>query len=164
MSLRRRNLYDPFAEMDRVMNQMVGQMRSLMGDALAPEFGEMAQRQDANLLAVDMTSNDKQVVVRTALPGLTVDDVELDVRGNVLTISAESKAEREDEGDNWHIRELRYGKFARSVMLPEEVEIDKAEAALEHGILTVTLPKVQTSPVKKIAVKAKALISGKKES
>jgi HSP20 family protein len=85
------------------------------------------------------------------------------MRGNVLTISAESKAEHQTEQTNWHIRELRYGKFARSIMLPEEVVFDEAEAVLENGILTVKLPKQKSNPIQRIVVKAKNLLkSGQK--
>lgn len=163
MSLMRWNPYDPFDNMNRTMNRVLGQMRSMMDSALVPFDSELGHYPDANPLAVDMTSDDKQVIVRTALPGFTEDDVQVDVQGNVLTITAESKTEREDQQANWHIREMRFGKFARSIMLPEEVVTDKADASLENGILTVKLPKEKPSPVKKIAVTARKLLKGNGE-
>lgn len=163
MSLIRRNPYDPFEDFDQSMNRMLNRMRSLMDSSLVPYERGLMQREDANMLAVDMSSDDKHVVVRTALPGFSEDEVDVDVQGNVLTISAESKTEREDQQENWHIREMRYGKFARSIVLPEEVATDKADASLENGILTVKLPKQKPSPVQKIAVKAKNLLKGGKK-
>jgi HSP20 family protein len=82
--------------------------------------------------------------------------VDIDVQGKVLTITAESKSEREDKQGNWHVREIRFGKFMRSIPLPEEVATDNADAALENGILTVKLPKKQSSPLQKIEVKSKS--------
>lgn len=156
MSLMNRNPYDPFYEMERMMERM----KSLMTRTLLPFEDELIEPLDANRLAVDMSSDDQHVIVRTALPGFNEDEVNVDVQGNVLTISAESKQEREDEQENWHIREMRYGKFARSVMLPDEVVTDRADASLQDGILTVKLPKQKPSPVQKIAVKARKLLTG----
>lgn len=163
MSLMRRTPYDPFEDFDRSMNRMLNQMRSLMNMSLLPYDGSLIQREDANLLAVDMTSDDKHIIVRTALPGFSEDEVNVDVRGNVLNITAESKTEREDQQANWHLREMRCGKFARSILLPEEVASDRADALLENGILTIKLPKQKPNPIQKIAVKAKNLLKGGKK-
>lgn len=164
MSLMRRNSYDPFEDFDQSVSRMLNQMRSLMNAPLLPYEGNLLQREGANLLAVDMTSDDHHVTVRTALPGFKEDEVEVDVRGNILTITAESKAEREDRRENWHIREMRYGKFARSVVLPEEVASDRADASLENGILTIKLPKQKPNPIQKIVVRAKNLLkTGRKD-
>lgn len=159
MSLMRRDQYDPFSNMRRMMDRM----RSSLGLSLLPFDEEWPQFPDTDLLAVDMTSDEDNVIVRTALPGVNEDDINIDVRGNVLTISAETKSETEDNDQNWHVREMRYGKVHRSVTLPDEVDIDKANAELENGILKIELPKKESSPAHKIAVKAKKLLKGGKE-
>ncbi len=165
MTLMRRDPYDLFDYFDRRMNRLWERLESMFGWPLSPFDADLAQRSDANLLAVDMTADDNDIIVRAALPGFKEDEINVDVRGNVLTITAESKAEREDRQANWHIREMRYGKFARSITLPEEVVVNKADASLENGILTVKLPKQKPSPVHKIMVKARNLLkAGKKES
>jgi HSP20 family protein len=158
MSLMRRNPYDPFFDFDQAMSRMRDRMRSMMESPLAPFEGEETLGDDVNMLAVDMTSDDDHIIVRTMLPGFKDDEVDVDVRGNMLTITAESRTEREDKQANWHMRELRYGKFSRSVVLPEQVSADKADASLENGVLTVKLPKEKPSAVQKIAVKARNLL------
>jgi HSP20 family protein len=160
MTLMRPNPYDTFENLDRTMSRMIGRMRAMMNDALmlSPYEAPLMQRDDANLLAVDMTSDDKHIIVRTALPGFKEEEIDVSVRGNILTISAESKAERTTEQANWHIRELRYGKFTRSVVLPEDIFFDKADAVLEDGILTVKLPKQKPNPIQRIVVKARNLL------
>lgn len=160
MSLMRRDYRDPFFDIDRRTNDMLMRMRSMMDNSLMPFESDLPANPLANTLEIDMTSDENNVIVRAALPGFKEDDVEVDVRGNVLTISAESRAERDDSGENWHIREMRYGKFTRSVLLPEEVTSEKADASLENGILTVKLPKSKPSPIQKIAVKARNLLKG----
>lgn len=147
MTLLRRGPYDLFYDMDRTMDRM----RSLLDWGAGPEL-------NANTLAIDMSSDEQNLIIRTALPGFKENEVNIDVRGNVLTISAETQTERDDQQANWHIREMRYGKFSRSVMLPEDVSTDKADASLADGILTVKLPKQKTSVVHRIAVKARNLL------
>jgi len=165
MSLIRRNPYDPFYDINQTMDRMVNHMRSVMNAALIP-FEDDVLVNGHNPLSIDMSSDDHTITVRTSLPGFSQEDVNIDVQGKVLTISAETKSEHQNEQANWHLREIRHGKFARAITLPEEIVADNAEASLENGILTVTLPKQKPSIVQKIAVKAQQLLSGgnKKDS
>lgn len=159
MSLIRRYPYNALTDVDRTMNEMWNRMRTIMNASLMP-LDDVVQRSDANLLDVDVSSDDKAIIVRTALPGFKQDEIQVDVRGSLLTITAESRTERDNHQANWYIREMRYGKFARSVLLPEEVIVDKADATLENGILTIKLPKHKPSPIQQIAVKARNLLTG----
>lgn len=164
MTLMRRNPSDPFAEFDQVMNRMFDRMRSLMTPGLALPVPEGEAEALAAPMAVDMTSDADTITVRAALPGFKEDDIKVDVQGGVLTIAAETRSEKTDEQSNWHLRELRYNRFYRAIPLPEDVAGDKADAALDNGILTIKLPKTHTSPVQRIAVKARDLLkSGDKK-
>lgn len=162
MSLMRWNPNSGLNEFDNLMSQMMERMRRMMDMPLLSLDAETVQRADAFLPAMDMTSDDKHVIVRAEVPGFKEDEITVDVRGNMLTILAESKQEREEKQENWHIREMRSGRFARSVVLPEDILSDKADASLENGILTVRLPKQTPSPVHRIAVKARNLLKGRK--
>ena len=113
-------------------------------------------------LALNVTEEKDQIVVETALPGVNEDDINISVQNNILTISAESKQQREDKDRGWFMREWRYGSFSRSIALPDEVNADKAEAELDKGILTIKLPRAKPSPIKKVAVKARKLLKGDK--
>lgn len=152
MSLIRRNRYNRLSEFDRMMNRMW----SMLDDSTLGEWE--GQHNDARPLAVDVKSSENEVIVRAALPGVNEDEIDINVEGNVLTISAETQSEHEDKQENWHVREMSYGKFARSIALPEDVLTDEAEASLENGILTVTLPKKEPNPARKIAVKGRQTI------
>jgi HSP20 family protein len=157
MTLMNRNTYDPFYD----LSQATDRMYRMLNGSLALFNDHLIQSQDVNTLAVDMTNDDNELVVRTAVPGFKEDEVKIDVRGNILTIAAETQKDREDQQANWHIREMSYGKFARSLVLPEEVITDKAEASLENGVLTVKLPKQKSSPIQRIAVKARNLLKAR---
>lgn len=141
--------YNPFREMRRMMELMER-------DLLTPFRDEVEE--EVSPLALDVTSDEKNVIIRTAVPGVKEEDINIEVKDGILTIDAESRYEHEDKDQNWHRRELRYGKFSRSVRLPEDVKFDQANAELEDGILTITIPKTEPTPVQKIAVKARKLL------
>ena len=92
MSLIRRNPYDPFYDMNRMMDHM----RTVMNSVFVPFEGELLS-DNTNTLAVDMSSDESNIVVRTVLPGFKEDEVNIDVQGKVLTISAESKAQNDNQ-------------------------------------------------------------------
>ena len=105
--------------------------------------------------AIDLYQTDNDVVVKAALPGLKTEDVQISITGDVLTLKGEFKQNNEVKETTYHIKEQRYGSFERSVMLPTDVQSEKAKAEFENGILTVTLPKAEQVKPKTITVKAK---------
>jgi len=94
----------------------------------------------SSLFPVDVYREDGNLVIKAEVPGVTSDELDISVKDNVLTISGETKAEEEVKEENYVRRERRYGSFSRSLALPVEAEGDKAEAAFEDGVLTVTIP------------------------
>ncbi|KAI0669054.1 HSP20-like chaperone [Trametes maxima] len=97
---------------------------------------------------------EKNVVTATIeLPGLKKEDVNIDVHNNVLTVSGETKQSEERNEGGYVVKERRFGKFSRSLPVPQGVKPEEIKAALDNGVLTVTYPR--TSPEqapKKIAV------------
>jgi HSP20 family protein len=100
--------------------------------------------------AVDMIENEDEVVVKASLPGVRSDDISISVTGEALTIRGEMKSARDEEKDNYVLRERRSGSFWRSLALPTSVVADKAKAEFENGI-----PKAEEVKPKTITVKAK---------
>jgi HSP20 family protein len=130
--------------MDRLFeDSFVRPSRALVGP------GEVA----GPVLDVYQTAN--EVVVKAALPGLKPEDVNIDITGDTLTIKGETKAEQEIKKEDYLYRERRYGAFSRSVILPGGLRSDKAEAAMEDGVLTLSIPKAEEIRPKAISVKAK---------
>ncbi|EKM55944.1 uncharacterized protein PHACADRAFT_256908 [Phanerochaete carnosa HHB-10118-sp] len=78
------------------------------------------------------------------LPGLAKEDVQLDVHQNTLTISGATRVAQDRDEHGWAVRERRFGRFARSVPLPQGIKPEEIKASMENGVLTVTFPK--TSP------------------
>jgi HSP20 family protein len=94
--------------------------------------------------ALDVHETDDHVRVTAELPGLSKDDVEISIEGNnMLVLSGEKKAEEEKRQGGYYRSERYYGSFSRRVLLPADVDFDKAEASFKNGVLTVMLPKTE---------------------
>ena len=143
-------------EPEREMLTLREAMDRLFDDAFTRPFS-MIRNGGSNWssLAIDMYQNDNDVVVKASLPGVSADEVQINVTNDVLTIKGETKHEEETKDRSWHIREHRWGAFERSIMLPTGVIADRAKADFDNGILTITLPKAEHVKPKTITVKAK---------
>lgn len=106
-------------------------------------------------MALDMYETDDNVVVKTAVPGVKAEDIDVSITGDTLTIKAETKEDEEIKRENYLRRERRYGSYCRSVTLPGGLKTDEAEADYSDGILTLTLPKAEEVKPKSIEVKTK---------
>ena len=109
----------------------------------------------AKALAVDMYETDDTIIVKSAIPGVKPEDLDISITSDTLTIKGETKAEEEIKEENIIRRECRYGSFCRTLTIPMPIVADKAEAEFEHGVLTLTLPKAEEVKPKAIKVKAK---------
>ena len=121
---------------------------------VGPRRGDWLGATEATL-ALDIYDTEESTVVKTSVPGVKPEDIDITISGNTLTISGETKEEEEVKEENYIRRERRYGSFSHSVILPEDLEADNAEAAFEDGLLTLTIPKAPEAKPKVIKIKAK---------
>jgi HSP20 family protein len=91
--------------------------------------------------AIDLVETDEHLVLKVDLPGLEKDDVEIEVKDGLLTVSGERKAEHEESKDGYHRIERAYGSFSRSLTLPQGVDADQVQADFNQGVLEVRVPK-----------------------
>jgi HSP20 family protein len=103
--------------------------------------------------SLDLAETDGALEVRLDIPGMEAKDIDIQVNGNMLTISGERKEEREEKGKTYHRVERRCGSFSRSVTLPCPVNEQAVEAQYKNGTLTVKLPKTDEAKARKITVK-----------
>lgn len=103
--------------------------------------------------ALEVTEAEGEWTVRAELPGVAIEDVEVSVTGNVLTIRGEKKAETTQEGETYRRSERRYGKFIRSLEFPADLDGRNVEARAKNGVLLVRLPKAEQARPKTIAIK-----------
>lgn len=137
--------YDPFKELSRL-----------------DPFGELGWPRVRRLFDVepveptirlDVTESDKAFTVKAEIPGVAKEDIDVQVSGNQVSLSAEVKREKEEKKDETVVHTERYyGKQYRSFTLSQDIDRDKAEAKFDNGVLTLTLPKLQATRNGKIAV------------
>lgn len=99
----------------------------------------------------DVEETDTHYVFSFDLPGISKDDIKIEVLDNQLTVSGERKYERKDE-NNRHLVERHYGSFQRSFMLPGDVKSDNIEASYENGVLTLGVPKAEAVKPRQIKI------------
>ncbi len=104
--------------------------------------------------ALDMSETETAVEVKMDVPGIKPEDIEIQVRGNLLTIKGKTQEEKEEKGREYHRIERHQGAFSRSVTLPCDVVGAKANAEYKNGVLLLTMPKTEPVHAEKIAVKA----------
>ncbi len=100
----------------------------------------------------DITEDDREVTIDIELPGMKKEDIKVEVRNNVLTISGERKQERRTESPEGSRIERHYGRFERSFALPETVDDQKVSANYQGGVLTLHLPKTEKAMPKEVKV------------
>jgi len=106
--------------------------------------------------AADVVETENALRVLVELPGISPENVSVDLENNVLTIQG-NKPEQRSEGDEkhtWHLMERRYGTFSRSFMLPRDVDQERIEASFENGVLTVAIPKSEKARRRRIEVRS----------
>lgn len=129
--------WDPFEEMSRLHDHFFS------GRGLARQGFQVA---------VDIREEDDAFYVDAEVPGLSAEDIKVDVEKNVLTLSGERKIEKEETKDKYRRVERQYGSFTRSFTLPETVDTDHISADLKDGVLELRLPKTQAPKPKSISV------------
>lgn len=139
-------LPDP-RRMDRLFNDVFSTLA--WGDGLPREAESVA----AWVPAVDVVETAEGLRIVAELPGVRPEDVKLSVENGVLTLRGEKRQEEESKPDTVHRYERSFGAFQRSFQLPSSVDADRIEARVEHGMLTVTLPKAEKAKPREIAIK-----------
>lgn len=102
--------------------------------------------------SADVSETEDALEIRMDLPGIKPDDVNVEVRDSLLSISGERREEKEERDKTWHRIERRSGSFSRAMTLPTAVDADKAQAGYHDGVLTVKLPKTEEAKGRRIAV------------
>ena len=143
---------DPFAG----FNGMRRLMDRFWDDRFWGFHGYTPRPRHANPIPIDVTTDEKQVVIQASLPGVKSEDLNVTIEENRLTIEASTNGVSETEKERYVIRERHSGSFYRTLALPKDLQDDSVEARFENGVLTLTLPRVpEVKPqAKTIEIKA----------
>jgi HSP20 family protein len=101
---------------------------------------------------INLSEDGNKFIIRTELPGVTADELDLQATGKSVSISGERKISSENDGVKYHRREREAGQFSRMIGMPSEIDPDKIEANLKNGILTVIVPKTEAAKPRQIKV------------
>jgi HSP20 family protein len=129
--------WDPARELDLLQSDM----NRLFDTFFQGRNGGAASGARRWVPPMDLVETDDDFVLRADLPGLGEDDVDIEVKDNVLTVSGERESEHEARGEGYHRVERSFGRFARSLDLPEGVDAGAITAGFDRGVLEVRIPK-----------------------
>lgn len=104
-------------------------------------------------LTIDVYQNEESIVIKSTIAGVKPEDLDVAINNDMVTIKGERKNDEEITPENYYYQECYWGPFSRSIVLPVDVISDKSEASLKNGILTIRLPKADSTKSKKIQVR-----------
>jgi HSP20 family protein len=121
----------------------------------APMFADNAIAEDdaEGQLTIDVYQTENEIVIKSTIAGVKPEDLDVSINNDMVTIKGERSNEEQVEHGNYYYQECYWGSFSRSVLLPVDVIPEKADASLKNGILTIRLPKADTTKTKKIQVR-----------
>jgi HSP20 family protein len=143
-------LTNVFDDMERIMEETLG--RSLRRFGLMPIGDMLRSFAGEHPLSVDLYEDGGMLVLRTDLPGIKREDVDISIAGNLLVISGEKRLDEKAEGRGYVRRETSHGTFRRSVTLPEGVDTEKINATLKDGVLEIRMQKTGETGIRHITV------------
>ena len=123
-------------------------------DSLFPEYINEEDVSEKFAMPIELHEHENEYCVNAELPGVTKDNLDIDIDKNHITINAKKEEEKEESDKNYKKSEFRYGEFSRTVYFPNEIDVDKTSAKLEHGILKINAPKKEAEKenIKKLTI------------
>lgn len=109
---------------------------------------------DAGQLSVDVVNTANEIIIKSMVAGVKPQDLDINISRDMVTIHGTRHEESETKQEDYFHRELYWGAFSRNIILPEEVDVDLAEAKEKHGLLIIKLPKLDKSRKTKLSVKS----------
>ncbi len=104
-------------------------------------------------LSVDVYDDKDKIVIKTMVAGVRPEDLDISITRDMVTIKGVRAEEKEATQDNYYHQELYWGSFSRTIMLPAEIDIEESKATERHGLLIITLPKIDKERKTKLRVK-----------
>jgi HSP20 family protein len=103
-------------------------------------------------IPLDVVQEGDNVIVRASVPGIKPEDIDVSIENDVLIIKSQTKEEREHQEGNYLMRERRSGSFYRALRLPHTLDSDHAQPHYEHGVLSITFPRVESKRAKRLQI------------
>ncbi len=138
----------------RTVNDEISSLLNRHFDSYFPEAAYW-EEMDKYSMPVEITDKGHDYDVKAELPGVKKEDMDIDIDKNYIVINAKKEEEKNEDEKSYKKSEFRYGEFSRTVYFPEEIDVDKTEAKLEHGVLKIHAPKkyAEKDAKKKLTIK-----------
>ena len=115
---------------------------------------EVEQENEEGQLTIDVYQSPSEIVIQAIVAGVKPEDLDISITQDMVTLRGKREDGRRIERENFFYQELYWGSFTRSILLPQEVDPDDAEATLKNGLLTIKLPKLDRERVQKVKIKS----------
>ncbi len=140
---------------DNFIKSVNDEISSILNRHFDDIYSDYDRDMDKLSMPVELTDKKDEYDIRAELPGVKKEDLDIDLNENYLTIRAKKVEEHKENENDYKKSEFKYGEFSRSIYLPQDVDFEKIDAKLEHGILKIKAPKLEKEKdaVKKITVK-----------
>jgi len=116
------------------------------------EEGEAAEQEGQ--LTVDVFQDDENIIIQSTIAGVAPDDLDVSITNDMVTVRGERRQKYNVDAEDYFYQECYWGTFSRSIILPIEIDADRAEAKIKNGILTIRIPKANTAVTRKLKVKS----------
>ncbi len=110
------------------------------------------QADEEGQLTVDVYQTDDEIIIKSTIAGVTANDIDVSITNEMVTIKGSRDHGEKIKASDYYYQELYWGSFSRSIILPEEIDADNAKASMKNGILTLRLPKLAKSRIKKVRI------------
>lgn len=117
-------------------------------------LGSIMEETDGQL-SVDVINTDDAIIIKAMLAGVKPNDIDIDIARDMVTVRGKREEEHESSKENYYHRELYWGSFSRNILLPEEIDVDEADATEKNGLVTLRLPKLDKTRKTKLHVKSR---------
>lgn len=118
----------------------------------APVAAAAGEAEQEGQLTVDVFQDDQNIIVQSTIAGVSPDDLDVSITNDMVTIRGERRRSYNVDADDYFYQECYWGTFSRSIILPVEIDADRAEAKIKNGILTIRIPKANTAVTRKLKV------------
>ena len=142
--------WEPVPELATIQNEMNRLFNTLFDQPGQSNRGQGMPRRWVP--AMDLVESEDHYVLRADLPGLSQEDVNIELEANVLTVSGERKAEHQEHGEGYYRLERAFGSFSRSLTLPQGIDPEAVTAKFDRGVLEVRIPKPEERKPRRIAI------------
>lgn len=144
-------IYEPW-DTFRAMERMFRDFLTLPPSMIRPRRWMMPEMHQEIVPEVDLCETESELTLKAAIPGMSKDDIEINVTSDRITVSGERKSEEQKPEETYHVKQQSYGSFNICYSLPAEVKPEEVKASYKDGVLAVHMPKAEVAQEHKVKV------------